>query len=487
MSKVLVVGLDALDPSLVNSWLSELPNLRRLMEAGISGPLHSIVQPVTPAAWTAMISGRNQGHFGFTDFFYRPGPGYGPLQLVHSGAIRSPTIRHFLAAAGMRSIMIGVPVSYPPLAMPNSICVSCFMAPQLSRGITNPVELQAELLAATSQPYLLDVAVEKGAQTNPDELAARLIEFDRQRFDVALHLMRTRPWELLFLVCMGTDRVGHYFMRYQDPAHRCYPGRTRHSEVMFRHYRYCDRRLGELIEEAGPDTTVLVVSDHGMQRLDGRVHLNRWLIEQGYLRLTKQPDDLLTLHPAHVDWRQTRAWAMGYGGQIYLNLKGREQNGCVPADRVGKLCHEIAAGLSQLSNPEGETLPVTAYFGRDLFDGQYAAYCPDLCVQFDALRYLTSNRVDQGPLVTPVAAEDWDDGSHARQGFFAMAGPNVPPLGRFSVLHLLDVAPTILDLLGLPLPELEGQPVHQSPDDTAPYDEADGLALTNRLQKLYLD
>ena len=64
MSRVLVVGLDALDPDLVDRWLPLLPNLRRLSEAGISGPLQSVVQPVTPAAWSAMVTGRNQGRFG---------------------------------------------------------------------------------------------------------------------------------------------------------------------------------------------------------------------------------------------------------------------------------------------------------------------------------------------------------------------------------------------------------------------------------------
>src|SRR5262245_21723241 len=154
MGGVLVVGLDALDPDLVDAWMSDLPNLRRLAQDGIHGRLRSIVQPVTPAAWTAAISGRNPGHFGFTDFRYLPRPDYRAPRLVHSGAVLAPTLYDHLRRAGLHQTMIGVPVSYPPVRAEHALCVSCFLAPALERGITWPPELQAEVLAATTTPYL---------------------------------------------------------------------------------------------------------------------------------------------------------------------------------------------------------------------------------------------------------------------------------------------------------------------------------------------
>jgi predicted AlkP superfamily phosphohydrolase/phosphomutase len=484
MSRVLVVGLDALDPDLVDRWLPLLPNLRRLAEAGISGPLQSVVQPVTPAAWTAMVTGRNQGRFGFTDFLYRPRPGYAS-ELVHSGAVRCPRLWELAAAGSARSLAVGVPVNYPPVPIPGGVSLACFMAPSLRRPIASPPDVQAELLGATSRPYLLDVAVQDGP-ADRDALAARLIELDRQRFDIAAHLMRTRPWELLFLVCLGTDRVGHYFMRFADPAHRRHPGDSRWAQTMLRHYRYCDERLGELVERAGPDVTTLVVSDHGMQRLDGRVYLNRWLIEHGYLRLAEPPEPGATIRSEKVDWAGTRAWASGYGGQVHVNMRGREPQGAVPAERVGELCREIAEGLGALRAPDGGALPVQAYPGRDLFDGPHAGSCPELCVQFDGLRWLASDRVDAGPVAAPVEAGGVDDGSHAPRGWFALAGPRVPAGGRYDGVHLLDVAPTILDLLGAPAFELDGQPLHRAAEGASPYAEEEAVDLTNRLEKLYL-
>src|SRR5690349_15566905 len=118
MTRVLVIGLDALSPDLVERWLPDLPNLQRLMQTGIYGPLQSIVQPITPAAWTAMISGRDPSHFGFTDFTYRVGTSYTDFRLVHSRVIKIPTLYTMLAAEGRRVHAVGVPVSYPPIAIP---------------------------------------------------------------------------------------------------------------------------------------------------------------------------------------------------------------------------------------------------------------------------------------------------------------------------------------------------------------------------------
>ncbi|HXM56895.1 MAG TPA: alkaline phosphatase family protein [Candidatus Dormibacteraeota bacterium] len=487
MPRVLVVGLDALDPTLVEAWLPDLPNIRRLCETGIHGPLESIVQPVTPAAWTAAISGRNPGHFGFTDFVYRQRPGYGPFRLVHSGAIGTPTLHRMVGGHGLRLAMIGVPVSYPPVRADGAVCVSCFMAPTLGSGITSPPELQQEILAATSSPYLLDVTAEESETLDEParrELAARLVEYDRQRFDIARHLMR-REWDLLFLVCMGTDRVGHYFMRHQDPAHRRHVAGGPFADTMREQYRYCDRRLGELVEEAGPDTAVLVMSDHGMQRCDGHVHLNQWLYEHGYLKLRRTPDGPTPLDRADVDWAATRAWARGYGGQVYCNVRGRDPAGRVQPDDVPALCAEIEGRLR-----DDLSLPVAAYLGRDLYDGPAADRCPDLCLQLDGLHYLNADRVGGPDVVVPLGPDGVDDGSHAPYGFLAMAGAGVSPLGRFASMHLLDVAPTILDLLGLPDHGLEGRALHRTgagDEDDDPYTAEERGELTNRLRALYLE
>lgn len=485
MSRVLVIGLDGLSPDLVESWLPELPNLRELRERGISGRLESIIQPVTPAAWTAMISGRNPGHFGFTDFTCRQGKSPTDFRLVHSGMVRLPTLATFLPQAGLRALLVGVPVSYPPLQIAQGVCVSCFMAPSLKAGITFPPALQPEILAQTTAPYLLDVSLAETPQIERSELARRIRELDRQRFDIAGYLMQSRPWDLLFLVCMGTDRVGHYFMRFQDPRHGRYDADARYRDVIRDHYRYCDERIGELVAGAGSDTVVIVVSDHGLQRLDGKVNLNDWLISNGYLALSAPLETLTPLKKAPVDWGRTRAWAHGYGGQIYLNVQGREPQGSVPPAEVDALLGELERGLQGLCHPDGRALRAETIRRQDLYSGPRSDDCPDLFVQWEGLRYTTSDLLGHRTLVQPVQELGPDDAAHAPAGFFAMAGPSIPRAGVFAAAHLLDIAPTILDVLGVALPpDLDGHPLHRVEPVYSADDEAE---LTSRLNTLYLE
>ena len=486
MTRVLVIGLDALSPDLVEQWLPDLPNLRQLMQAGIYGPLQSIVQPVTPVAWPAMISGRDPSYLGFTDFLSRAGTSYTDLRLVHSRMIQVPTLFTQLSAAGRSAIMVGVPVSYPPPSIAGGVCVSCFMAPSINKSITYPPELQAELLQQTSAPYLLDAVVPEHAATiDRDALLQRIREMDRQRFDIARYLMRTTDWDLLFMVAMGTDRVGHYFMRFLDPQHGRYDPDPRYCDAIRDQYRYCDQRLGELIELAGSDTVVMVVSDHGIQRLDGRVNLNDWLAANGYLHLTGAVDTPTALAKAPIDWSRTRAWAQGYGGQIYLNIQGREPQGIVAPVEVDRLLNELAAGLQTLTTGAGRRLPVTTIRRQQIYSGPLAHRCPDLFIQVDDLRYLTADHIGHRSLVSPVAELGADDASHANYGFLALAGPGIPADGRYSALNLLDVALMVLRLLDVaPPPDLYGRVIHAA-DEV--YSDADALELTSRLRALYLE
>lgn len=486
MTRVLVIGLDALSPDLVERWRADLPNLQHLMQTGIYGPLQSITQPITPAAWTAMISGRDPGHFGFTDFTYRVGNSYTDFRLVHSRVIRVPTLYSLLSEAKRRVLAVGVPISYPPIEIPGGVSVSCFMAPSLNKPIVYPADLQAQLLAQTTSPYILDASLpEQTSEVNRDDLLWRIREMDRQRFDITRHLLDTPDWDLLFMVAMGTDRVGHYFMRYLDPAHGRYDDDPRYRDAIHDHYCYCDRRLGELMQAAGPETVTMVVSDHGIQRLNGKFNLNDWLIANGYLHLDQPVDAPTPLSKAPVDWSRTRAWARGWGGQIYLNVQGREPYGCVAPQEVDGLLAELEASLQQVTTADGQPLPVTTIRRRNIYSGAQAERCPDLFVQFDELRYLTSDQIGHARLITPIAELGADDGSHANAGFLAMAGPNIPALGRFAALNILDVAPTVLDLLSVPIPpDLDGRAIHAEDDVYSDEDEAE---LTSRLRTLYLE
>lgn len=486
MTRVLVIGLDALSPDLVERWLPDLPNIRWLMQHGIYGPLQSIVQPVTPVAWSSMVSGRNPSHFGYTDFLARTANSYTDFRLVHARMLQVPTLFSLLGQAGYQTHMVSVPISYPPVALQNGVCLSCFMAPSIAKGVTHPPEMQAQLLAQTTSPFVLDTVVLDGApQLDRAALLHQIREMDRQRFDIARYLMETTDWDLLFMVAMGTDRVGHYFMRFLDPNHGRYDPDPRYQQAIHDQYCYCDERLGELIELAGPDTVLMVVSDHGIQRLDGKVNLNDWLVRRGYLQLSQAVTAPTGLAKAPVDWSRTQAWAQGYGGQIYLNVRGREPKGVIAPEDVETVLDALEADLKMLTTRDGSPMKVTTLRRAQMYQGAQAQRCPDLYVQFDDLHYLSADSLGHADLVTPVVELGHDDASHANAGFLAMAGPGIPNAGRFEALSLLDVLPTILDLFNVPVPsDLEGRPIHVL-DDV--YSDEDTAELTNRLRSLYLE
>jgi predicted AlkP superfamily phosphohydrolase/phosphomutase len=487
MTRVLVVGLDGLDWELVSRWMAELPTLSALAARGAHGPLESIVQPVTPPAWTSMVSGRNPGHFGFTDFTARQPGTYARQRLVHSGMVRVDTIFELADRAGLRTIALSVPVSYPPRPRRHGVVLSCIMAPGPDKLVTQPAALRERLLELIPGPLLFDAALtDRDVAGDRDALLAKITRLDDQRFDIATALAGGPDWDLLFMVCPGTDRVAHYFLHHGDERHAAYQADGRYRDAVLDHYRHCDRRLGELLDAAGPDTVVLVASDHGVQRLDGKLNLNDWLARTGYLELEAEPAGPRRLEAAPVDWAATRAWAHGFGGQIFLNRRGLYPAGWLDEQAAEATIERLTADLAELADDDGRPIEARVLRGDELFDGPFRALCPDLCLRLDGLRLLTRNSVGNQRLVTASGADgDGDVASHTLSGFLSLSGPGVPDAGRCEALGIYDVAPTILELLGVDGQDMPG--VSLVSELAEAYTGDDQTALSSRLQALYLD
>ncbi len=473
MTRVLVVGLDGFDYQLASTWLADLPNLRELMERGAHGPLLSIVQPVTPPAWTSMVTGRNPGWFGFTDFTTRKPGSYAEQRLVHAGMVRADTVFDRADRAGLRTVALSVPVSYPPPRRQGGIVLSCIMAPSADRPVTHPPALKERWTSLLGQPLLFDAAItDSDVRGDRQALLHKLDALDRQRFDLARHLLAGGEWDLAFMVCTGTDRVAHYFL---DDRHD--------PDAVHDHYVRCDQQLGGLLDDLPGDSAVLVASDHGVQRLDGTVNLNDWLARAGYLVLEEQVGTACRLVDAPVDWARTRAWASGFGGQIWLNRAGVLPLGWLDEEQADGVARELAAHLLELAGDDGQAPKVQVHSREELYSGPFAASCPDLCVQFDELRLLARNSVGHGQTISPPDGEDV--ASHAQHGFLALAGPGIGAVGTCHALSIYDIAPTILDLLRLDQGQLDGRSLLE--DLREPYSVDDQAELASRLETLYLD
>jgi predicted AlkP superfamily phosphohydrolase/phosphomutase len=455
VARALVVGLDCAAPQFVfERWLDDLPTLRALADRGRYGILRSCDPPITVPAWSCMTSSRSPGALGLYGFRNRRDRSYDGLSLADARAVAVPRIWDILSARGRPVIVVGVPQTYPVTPV-NGVMVSCFLAPDtVSCQYTHPPELKQEIEALVGR-YETDV--EDFRTDDKDALLARIEAMTAKRFRLAEHLLATRPWDLFFLVEIGTDRIHHGFWRYMDPEHRLYEAGNRFEDAVFRYYRALDDKLAQLLRYADDDTAVMVVSDHGATRMDGGICVNEWLRREGLLTLKQEPESPTPLTPELIDWDRTVAWGEGgYYCRLFLNVRGREPQGIVAADDYHRVRESIKAALEALGGPDGESIGTVAHRPEDLY-AERAGVPPDLLVYFGGLHWRSVGRV--GMPTVHIAENDTgpDDANHAHEGLYVLVAPGVDP-GAGPEHRLTDVAPTLLDLLGEPIPEeMEGR------------------------------
>ena len=454
-SRALVIGLDCAAPQLVfDRWLDDLPTLRSLTERGTFGVLRSCDPPITVPAWSSMTSSRSPGALGFYGFRNRRDHSYDQLAFADSRSVKVPRVWDLLSNRGRPVIVLGVPQTYP-VSRVNGVMVSCFLTPDTETSqYTYPAELKAEIEALVGR-YMVDV--ENFRTEDKDRLLADIEEMTEKRFRVAEHLLETRPWDLFFMVEMGTDRIHHGFWRFADSEHRLYEPGNPYESAMLDYYRAVDEKLGRLLRFAGDDTALLVVSDHGAKRMDGGVCVNEWLRREGYLVLKEEPSELTRFSPDLVDWVRTSAWGEGgYYCRLFLNVRGREPQGLVAPRDYERVRGELKAKLEALGDEQGRPIGTIAHRPEALYP-ERKGIAPDLLVYFGDLYWRSVGQVGTGTVHVFENDTGPDDANHAFEGLYVLVADGVQP-GRGPERDLRDVAPTLLTLLGEPVPaDMEGR------------------------------
>ena len=465
MSKVVVLGLDGFNPELVETWLEDLPTLKKLQQKGIWGEMESSVPPTGPQTWTCAQSSRNPGVFGFWDFTYRDDFSYGQPRSIDCSVRdkRVDCLHKILPMLGQKVAIINVPLTWPPPRIPGGYSISCFMTPSLDRGFTWPESLKNEVHRLVGE-YMLD-AGEAGVnyrEMEKDRVLKRIYDMDSQRFTLLKHFFSEKQCDYVFTVITGCDRMAHLFYRYFDEQHRHCDPDPRYKNALHDYYVWIDRQIGEIWDMLDEETVLFVHSAHGVKRLDGLINLNEWLIQEGYMVLSEYPSGLTPLMELRVDWSKTKAWATGYTGQIYLNVKGREPQGIVDPDGYDSLLDELADKLIQIPDEQGNPLETQIFKRKEIHSGPFAEYGPDLFILFDECRWNVSEMVGhgQGNIYSFDMPLGPDDGADGLYGYFCIAGPGVPASGEHIGATLLHVAPTVLDVMDLEIPqEMEGKSI----------------------------
>lgn len=449
--RVLVIGLDCAAPALVfKRFRADLPTLSRLMTAGTWGELESSIPCITVPAWASMTTSRDPGVLGCYGFRNRPDRSYGEMVTVDSRAIAEPRLWDVLGAAGRESVVVNVPQTYPVRPLHGQL-VSGFLTPGVTSAFTYPAVLRQEILRVAPD-YAFDV---RGFRTDDKAwLLQSLIDLTEQQYRVVRHLLTTKSWDFFMHVNIALDRLHHGFWRYFDPAHRLHESGSPFQHAIRDYYRLLDTSIADLIAAAGDDVTVLIVSDHGAKRMDGGFCLNEWLWREGWLALHDPPPagQLTRLEDCAVDWTRTRAWgAGGYYGRIFLNVAGREPGGMIAPTDYESTRLELAAALAAIPDANGLPLRTTVYQPEAIYQ-QVTGVAPDLLVYFGDLHWRSVGSLGHDGIHITSNDTGPDDANHAQNGLFILYEPGRSGAGQVTGHTLLDVAPTVLQRMNVPVP-----------------------------------
>ena len=289
-----------------------------------------------------------------------------------------------------------------------------------------------------------------------DDFIQQCVNMDEEREKMFFDSLDKVKHGLCVCVFDGTDRIQHTFWRDIDEGHpaRAERGHPNGRNAIEELYKRMDTLVAKTLEKCrDKDTVLMIISDHGFNTFRYGVDLNRWLEENGYLKLKDGRREGKYL--SAVDWSQTRAFASGLGG-IFLNLKGRESQGIVdPGAEAAQLRDEIAGKIGQLHDPQRNQPAVKqVYNALKIYRGPYKGEAPDLFVGFNK-----GYRASWETAIGEVTDQIFHDNTKAWSGDHCIDPSLVPGVlfcnRRIETDHarLMDIGPTVLDMFGVTVPK----------------------------------
>jgi predicted AlkP superfamily phosphohydrolase/phosphomutase len=474
MGRTLLIGLDGATFTVLDPYMESgvMPFLGDLIAGGARAPLRTIMPPLTPPAWTSLMTGKRPGEHGVFDFFQREAPDSEYYAFTTSQDIQSATIWSLASDHGKRVISLNFPVMFPPPPVQGAVVPGGWMPWRQLRLGCHPPGLFDRLKTLPSfdpRELALDMELEaKAVEGCPDEEYAEWIELHTRReqrwLDVLRHLVREEPAaDLVAIMFDGVDKLQHLCWRFIDPAFRPAdptPWERRMIELCEGYFGRLDATLAEIVGLAGDDPTVIVASDHGFGPTWDLFFVNAWLEQHGYLAYSDEAAAAdgaaqigfaqMTRHVYEIDWARTVAYAATPTSQG-INIVSRPPGGdaVMSPERRAALVSEIADGLRLVRNPvTGRPLVLDVLTREAAFPGPHRDIAPDLFLVLDdgtAISILRSDALWR--------RRERPSGNHAWQGVFAARGPDIDAGAQLDELSIVDVAPLVLYSLDVPIPQ----------------------------------
>ena len=452
----MLMGLDCAPPALIfDRMRGELPNLEALMGTGLYGPLRSSLPPSTIPAWLVMMTGRSPGRLGLYGFRHRSKVTYDDMWIANSTRIHAPTVWDLLGDEGKRSVIIGVPPSYPPREL-NGVSVGCFITPTTEGDYVYPPE-EKEVVERVSGGYITDVVFRT---EDRDKLLKGLYEMTDRRAKVVRHYADRGDWDFLMFVEIGLDRINHAFWKFYDTEHHLYEPGNEYEDAIPDYYRHLDGIVGEHLEGLDEDTLVMAVSDHGAKGMRGALCINQWLEREGLLRFKSKPEGISKFERCEVDWENTTAWGWGgYYARIFINVEGREPQGVVPRAEYERTRDDLISRIEAIPDMDGRPMDNFVFRPEQVYKVTNGDY-PDLMVFLDDLHWRAAGTVGHPDMYLRENDTGPDDAVHDWNGIMIYRDPKRSAGRPLEGAKLIDVAPTILKLMGASVPpDLDGRPI----------------------------
>ena len=509
--KVVVIGLDAATWTVIRPWMAEgsMPNLAKLMKTGASGTLESILPPITPPAWTSFMTGKNPGKHGIFHFVETEHGGYA-MNYANATSRRSPTVWKLLNNAGYSVGTMNIPFTYPPEPL-IGFQISGMDTPAESSPFIHPPELREELVKHLGG-IQLDLRFLGAMSTDErrNQVLAEMEKMDKQWTKAALHLLENHPQDVMMFVFMSIDTVQHYFWQHMDKEHFLHDPKLapKFGDAVRKVYERLDAATGQIIDRLPAETAVFVVSDHGGGPVvDRTIFLNRYLAQLGLLHYqekatssihtlgkkvmrlgfsllrstlsSRQKSKLALMFPelrqksemayssfTSIDWSRTKAYCsevLASPPSIWINLKGVKPQGTVDPSEYDALVNQIIAKLAELKDPRnGKPVINRVYRRNEIFHGPFAHEGADLVLDWWSENSLFSTQpsfpedTDKPALIIrehkPSETSEWG-GTHRLYGILVARAQAFKSSAEIENAHLIDLAPTILHLLEVPVPE----------------------------------
>lgn len=379
--RVAVLGLDGTPYSLIKKLTSDgvMPSLAKVIEESNFYQMDTAIPEISSVAWSTFMTGKNPGEhgiFGFTDLdahSYR-------MRFPTFSDLKMPPLWKELEKSKKRTVVINLPSTYPAQAI-NGVLVSGFVALRLEKA-SYPESIIPTL---KEMNYRIDVDTMK-ARESKDFLLKDLEETLKVRKEAVDHFWQKEEWDLFVAVVTGTDRLQHFLM---DAA---FDENHEYHQRFLDYYALVDEvMIGGMRDRFEKGMQFIILSDHGFTPIEKEVYLNRWIVENGYLKFSKdEPESIEDIAEG------SRVFVMD-PGRLYVNLKGKYPLGEVSGEEERTaLCDEITEKLMALEH-NGKKVMKKVYRREELYSGPYAEQGPDLVAQshygFDLKGSVKSNEV----------------------------------------------------------------------------------------------